>query len=260
MSVRKKGRRRLVVADRVFIWWVCESEPDCWVGEVLTVASEDGHFFVRFYLGQEPERRFLVVQGSEFAGLPDAGRYWIRVECPEWQSGPGIQPSDVRKLIDWSFSPDQPRFRVDYRGQPLSVSSAARTVATPDYPRLGGLVVRLSEKKQTGSRPKTIREASYTARGDAFPLWDWLQYSKVFKAKLCRRAGRTWNRIDGIGFIIWMSDAALVGSRTTPPTWEIRLEALARLNPAGEARWQEICQGVERFFQQVGCESVENSV
>jgi hypothetical protein len=63
MAVCKKGRRKLVVDDRLFVWWVCESEPDCWVGEVLTVASEDRRFFVRYYLDQQPERRFLVVQG-----------------------------------------------------------------------------------------------------------------------------------------------------------------------------------------------------
>jgi hypothetical protein len=119
VAVRKKGRRKLVVDGRLFVWWVCESEPDCWIGEVLTVASEDGRFFVRFYLGQHPDRRFLVVQARELAGLSDAGGCWTRVRCPEWQSGPGIRPADVRRLIDWCFSPDQPRIRTDYRGEPL---------------------------------------------------------------------------------------------------------------------------------------------
>ena len=117
MAVSRKSRRNLLVDGRPFRWWVCESEPDCWVGKALTVVSDDRRFFVRFYLGQQPERRFLVVQGREFAGLPDAGGCWIRVQCPDWQSGPGIRPSDVRRLVDWSLSPHETRVRVDYRGE-----------------------------------------------------------------------------------------------------------------------------------------------
>jgi hypothetical protein len=125
MAIRKKGRRKLVIGGRLFVWWVCECEPDCWLGAVLTVASEDGRFFVRFYLGQEPDRRYLVVQGKELAGLPDAGGCWIRVQCPEWQSGPGVRPSDVWRLIDWCLSAGEPRVRMDYRGHLLQVGQTA---------------------------------------------------------------------------------------------------------------------------------------
>lgn len=121
MAVRKKGRRKLTVGDRRFVWWVGESEPDCWIGEALTVASEDGQFFVRYYLGQRSVRRFLVIQGREFAGLPDAGGCWIRVQCPEWDAGGIVRPSDVRRLIDWSLSADSPRVRVSYRGDARAI-------------------------------------------------------------------------------------------------------------------------------------------
>ena len=123
MAVRKKGRRRLVVGDRLFVWWIGECEPyaDCRLGRALTVASEDGRFFVRYYLDQQPEHRFLVVQGREFASLADAGGCWIRVQCPDWCSGGVVRPSDVRSLIDWSLSTYSPRVRMDYRGELLSM-------------------------------------------------------------------------------------------------------------------------------------------
>jgi hypothetical protein len=129
MAISKKGRRGLTVDDRRFLWWVCESQPECWVGEALTVVSEDRRFYVSFYLGQKPQRRFLVVEGRDFAGLPDAGGCWIRVQCPEWQSAAGIRPSDVRRLIDWSMSPNEPRARMDYRGELLAASAGTGSPA-----------------------------------------------------------------------------------------------------------------------------------
>jgi len=108
------------------------------------------------------------------------------------------------------------------------------------------------------SRTKPTQEISFKVRADAFPGLDWSQYCKVFKAKpTSRGSGPAWNRIDGPGFTIWISDVALFDSRTVPPTWEIRLEALAALSPAGVQCWQEVCQGIERFFQQAGFERVE---
>src|SRR5262249_506347 len=93
------------------------------------------------------------------------------------------------------------------------------------------------------------------------PGHHWSQYCKVFKVKRTKRGpGPACNRIDGPGFTIWISDGALFDSRTTPPTWEIRLESPAALNPPGEQSWQQICHGIERFIQQAGLERVENSI
>jgi hypothetical protein len=60
--------------------------------------------------------------------------------------------------------------------------------------------------------------------------------------------------VDGPGFTLWISDVVLFDSLTFPPTREIRLESLASLNPTGHQRWQEVCQGIARFFQQAGLE------
>jgi hypothetical protein len=120
MGIRKKYRRKLIVGERLFLWWVREIQPEDWLGPVLTVASDDKRFLVRYYLGQPESHRFLVVIGSEFPGLPDAGGCWIRVLCPKWESGPSIRPSDVRCLIDWCSTTERPLVRVDWRGQLLT--------------------------------------------------------------------------------------------------------------------------------------------
>jgi hypothetical protein len=125
MAVSKKGRRKLVMGDRLYLWWVCDSDPECNSASTLAlnVASEDGRFFVRFYLSQPPERRYLIVRGREFEGLPDAGGCWIRVRYPEWQAGPSVTPADVRRLVEWCTSTDRALVRVNYLGHPLVTSN-----------------------------------------------------------------------------------------------------------------------------------------
>jgi hypothetical protein len=125
MAISKKGRRRITIGDRLYLWWVCDTDPEYGSGSclALTVASEDGRFFVRYYLGQKPDRRYLIVQGQEFEGLPEAGSCWIRVQCPEWQAGSSVTPADVRRLVEWCASAGRPLIRVNYRGDPLVTSN-----------------------------------------------------------------------------------------------------------------------------------------
>jgi hypothetical protein len=105
------------------------------------------------------------------------------------------------------------------------------------------------------------QEASFKVRVAGFPGGDWFEFRKAFKAKPTNRTkrdfGPPWERIDGQGFTIWISDWCLLDSRSTPPTWEIRLEALATLNQPGQTCWQEVCEGIERFIRASGLERVE---
>src|SRR5690242_21105060 len=43
MAISKKGRRKLTVANRRYLWWVCDGDPEYASGSclALTVASED---------------------------------------------------------------------------------------------------------------------------------------------------------------------------------------------------------------------------
>jgi len=121
MTISKKGKRKIVVGGRSYLWWVGDRfDPEFNSGSctALTVLSADGHFLVRFFLGQASERRFLIVLGPEFQGLPEAGGPWIRIRCPEWQGQPSsITPVDVRHLIEWCATADKELIRVNYLGR-----------------------------------------------------------------------------------------------------------------------------------------------
>lgn len=120
MAVSGKRRRKLVVGGRAYLWWVRDADPE-YNGPsttALMVVSADGRFGVRFFIGQPPDRRFLIVLGPELEGLPDAGGPWVRVRCPEWSSGPDVTPSAVRRLIEWCMSPERELVRVNYLGYP----------------------------------------------------------------------------------------------------------------------------------------------
>src|SRR5215510_6547699 len=121
MAVSGKGRRKIVVGGRAYLWWVCDADPECNSASTsaLMVVSAYGRFGVRFFLGQPPDRRFLIVLGREFEGLPDAGGPWVRVRCPEWLAGPDVTPAVVRQLIDWCTCPDRELVQLNYIGHPL---------------------------------------------------------------------------------------------------------------------------------------------
>jgi hypothetical protein len=133
MAVSGKGRRKIVVGGRAYLWWVRDADPEYNSASTsaLMVVSADGRFGVRFFLGQPPERRFLIVLGPEFKGIPDAGGPWVRVRCPDWQTGADVTPAVVRRLIEWCRSPDREIVRVNYLGYPEELGRAGGSGAGP---------------------------------------------------------------------------------------------------------------------------------
>lgn len=122
MGVLKKGRAKLVVDGRLYLWWVCEDEDS--PGHLLHVRSDDRRFAITYALDQsraELPPPFITVLGREFPGLPDAGGCRIRVRCPRWSDDSAITPGFVRRLIDWCMGDEaRPLTRVDDLGQTLS--------------------------------------------------------------------------------------------------------------------------------------------
>ncbi|WP_020469670.1 barstar family protein [Zavarzinella formosa] len=112
-----------------------------------------------------------------------------------------------------------------------------------------------------GNRP--VHQASFKFRGTRF-LHDWNAYRKALKLRRSDRPmrdtdGPPWERIDGRGFTIWVSEICSANRRTESPAWEIRMESLALLNPEGQQCWSEACEGIERFIRASGLERVEDS-
>ena len=70
----------------------------------------------------------------------------------------------------------------------------------------------------------------------------------------CRSSRHTetfpiWWRIDGIGFTLWLSELILADSRATPPSWQVKLESLAALPPAGIQQWNMTVTAIEQFLK-----------
>ena len=117
MAVKTKGRRKIVVADRPFVWYVGDDRDSN--DHILHVVSHDKAFSVNYHLEQPEQIRHLAVVGREFPGLADAGRCWKRVLCPRFEEGGAVTPSGVRRLIEWCLTAERELVEVDYRGQPL---------------------------------------------------------------------------------------------------------------------------------------------
>ena len=84
MGVLTKGRHKLTIGSRLFVWWVGD-DPDG-AGHVLHVSSEDKRFHVHYRLWQRGEREpFVVVLGQEFPGGMDPTK---RVSRVDWRGLP----------------------------------------------------------------------------------------------------------------------------------------------------------------------------
>jgi hypothetical protein len=102
MGVRKKGRRRITICGRSFLWYVAANDPFS-LDLVLHVASTDKKLILHYHLAQQGEP-ILVVVGPEFRGLIDPVGHRRRFHCPKWDSDGKVKPGDVRRLIEWCLT------------------------------------------------------------------------------------------------------------------------------------------------------------
>jgi hypothetical protein len=100
MAARTRGRRRLTVAGRDFLWYVAD-DPDA-RGPVLRLFAADKTLAVTYFLERAwnyPGHPFLVVR--------ERG---VRVATPESPAWPGrsvATPAFVREVAEWVLSADR---------------------------------------------------------------------------------------------------------------------------------------------------------
>ena len=119
MGARKKGRHKLDVEGRAFIWYVKPDDDSA--AFILHVLSDDKRFIVRYELLQQEARRHLTVIGKEFGRVSGTGNCWRRFRCPGWEKDGVITPSSVRNLVDWSQQTNVATQEVDCAGLPLPI-------------------------------------------------------------------------------------------------------------------------------------------
>lgn len=116
LAVSTRGKRKVNVRGRQYIWYVQDSEradvpEEGFVREspparILHIISSNKQFIVHYHLPQ-PGDKFapLIVEGPDFPRAPGAKR----VEVPRWRhdSKPYPTADFVRRLIGWCLGLDE---------------------------------------------------------------------------------------------------------------------------------------------------------
>ncbi len=135
MAVRTRGRRKIVVDGRRYIWFVAKPSDYMhiyWNYE-LRVVSEDKQLYIIYPLNPHTahiisiyegidipahdEPPLVFVSGKEIGTMP---HYDIKYRCPRFERDDGaITPQSVKDLIQWCLSDGEPRIRVDWKNRPI---------------------------------------------------------------------------------------------------------------------------------------------
>ena len=115
MGMSTKGRRKLNVNGRNFVWFVCDDNYSADL--VLHVSSHDKQFLVHYHLGQAEDRRVVTVIGKEFSGVFNAGQRHRHVLSPQWEQQGRISPAAVRRMISGVLCPTERRVERLFTGQ-----------------------------------------------------------------------------------------------------------------------------------------------
>lgn len=118
MGVASRGKRRIVVAGRIY-WWYVGEDLEAAGMVALNVLSDDKQFIVQYYVAEPDSTRHVVVIGREFAGSVRSSSRWQRYRCPRFGSPTSIAPSDVRAFIEWCQNEGSDSVQVDWRGHEL---------------------------------------------------------------------------------------------------------------------------------------------
>jgi hypothetical protein len=121
MTVSRKGKRRIVIGEREFLWWVAELD-ECFapgaLAEAIHVVSPEGAFQADLQRQQnDPERSYVTLRG-EPGGRISSGRF----RCPVFETT-AVTPRTVRTLIEWVFDPAKVWLPVDCRGRGQTVTN-----------------------------------------------------------------------------------------------------------------------------------------
>src|SRR5262249_46366563 len=92
MGVRKKGRNKITVNGRAFVWQVLSDDTH------VSIASDDKKFVVSYRWSGEPK---LIVIGPEFPGIPPSEKRPVTLRPPEfdYRSPAGL----ARQVIKWAL-------------------------------------------------------------------------------------------------------------------------------------------------------------
>lgn len=97
MGVRKKGRRKINVGGKEYIWYV-EMDYDS-PYHILHIVSNDKQLILACPI--DTETAYLINKGKVFQNKSSSG-YWSRYLLP-FDIPESVTPSFVSKVIDWAI-------------------------------------------------------------------------------------------------------------------------------------------------------------
>lgn len=103
MGISKKGKRKIVIDRRAYLWWVFnEVDQTSFDGDQIKLVAEDQSHAILYGLQQWGESRRIVISLRNDGGI-------ISLDCPVFEDPNGIiTPSGIRKLIEWcKVKPDE---------------------------------------------------------------------------------------------------------------------------------------------------------
>lgn len=119
MGVRKKHKRSIIRANRLFYWYVKPDLDDEGIIK-LHIISEDKMFIVTYEVGQccrgHHVAPMLVIIGKEFEGWTAAYRGHRRVRTPTWNDGV-VTPRLIGEIIDWCLMKDKEIISLNWKGE-----------------------------------------------------------------------------------------------------------------------------------------------
>lgn len=104
MTISAKGKRRLTVAGRDFLWWVARDEE--WLHALsVRLVSVDGCVSLKMALDVQPDN-YVVTLGSEFRGRAMPQGSHQRFLYPREGSAGPMTPAEIAKLAAWATATD----------------------------------------------------------------------------------------------------------------------------------------------------------
>lgn len=100
MGVSSKNRRKIVVDDVAYVWYVGDEDYEPAGGHKLVVISQDKQFIVHYPIMPADAESYVIVLGKRFANATSGG-VWRRFISPRFDEDGIVTPAHVRQLVLW---------------------------------------------------------------------------------------------------------------------------------------------------------------
>ncbi len=134
MTVSRKGKRRIIIKEREFLWWIGEKDelflPEG-LAESVQVVLPEGGFYLELQRGLNNPARSCVLINAKPGGPIPSGCF----HCPVFDTT-AVTPRTVRTLIEWVFDPATVLLPMDWYGR---LQTAPNATPSADGNQRGGI-------------------------------------------------------------------------------------------------------------------------